>query len=228
MQHTEKYIWALVGRFLPLFIYLVTTMILARFLTPDDFGKVGVLSIFFVVANALMDAGLGGSLIKEPKLSRIDCSTILVFNITVSHFLYFLLFFFAGTIERYLNIEGLSLIVRVLCLIFVINSWGLVPRSLLTKKLQFRELTIINVVSVLVAAISSVVLAALKCGVYALVAYQLINGALSVLLSFVYSKYRVSFMFSKDSFKRLISFGVFTSLATTIDSIYENIITFLF
>lgn len=228
MQHKEQYIWALLGRFLPLFIYLATTMILARFLTPEDFGKVGVLSIFFVVANALMDAGLGGSLVKEPSLTAVDCSTILVFNISVSHFLYLLLFLCAGAIERYFEIDGLSTVVRVLCLIFVINSWGLVPRSLLTRELRFKTLTIINIVGVVAAALSSVILALLKCGVFALVAYQLINGAVTVLLSIKYSQFKLSFRFSKESFKKLFSFGIFTTLATTIDTIYENIITFLF
>ena len=88
MQHKSEYIWALIGRIVPMLIYLGTTMILARFLTPEDFGIVGVLSIFLMVAQTLMDAGLGGSLIKEKDISDIDCSTIFVFNIVVSIILY--------------------------------------------------------------------------------------------------------------------------------------------
>lgn len=228
MQHKGEYIWALVGRFLPLFIYLITTMVLARFLTPDDFGKVGALSIFFVVANALMDAGLGGSLVKEPYLSKVDCSTILVFNITISHFLYLILFFSSGIIEDYFDVEGLSLIVRILCLVFVINSWGLVPRSLLIRDLQFKTLSIVNIVGVSIAAISSVIFAFFNFGVYALVAYQILNSLFCVLLSILLSHYKLSFRFSWDSLRRLFSFGMFTTLATTIDTIYENLITFLF
>ena len=78
MQHKREYIWALLGRFLPLFINLATTMILARFLTPDAFGMVGVLSVFFMIARTLMDAGLGGSLVKEKEITEVDCSTIFV------------------------------------------------------------------------------------------------------------------------------------------------------
>jgi len=228
MLHKGEYIWALVGRFLPLFIYLVTTMILARYLSPDDFGMIGVLSIFFMVANTLMDAGLGGSLVKEKSLSKLDCSTIFVFNIAISLTLYLLLFAFADVIETYFETLGLAMVVRVLCLIFLINAWGLVPRSLLIRDLRFRTLTIINVVGVIAAAVSSVALAMLQFEVYALVAYQIVNALVTVLLSIRASRFVVSFRFSRSNLKRLLPFGIFTTLTTTIDTIYENLITFLF
>ena len=158
-------------------------MILARYLLPDDFGKVGALSVFFMVANALMDAGLGGSLVKEPNLTNTDCSTIFIFNFVVSVFLYVLIFLFSSKIELYFDSSGLSMVVRVLCLIFVINSLGLVPRSLLQRSLKFKQLTIINVISVFVAALVSVLLALYQFGVYALVAYQIVSAAIMVILS---------------------------------------------
>lgn len=228
MLHKSEYIWALIGRFFPLFIYLVTTMILARFLSPEDFGMIGVLSIFFMVANTLMDAGLGGSLVKEKQISKLDCSTIFVFNIAVSLFLYLLLFIFSSYIERYFETKGLATVVRILCLIFIINAWGLVPRSLLTRSLRFRSITIINIASVSVAAVVSVIFAMLRFGVYALVAYQLVNATIIVLLSIKASRFSMNFQFSKNSLYRLLSFGIFTTLTTVIDTIYENLMTFLF
>lgn len=228
MLHKSEYIWALIGRFFPLFIYLVTTMILARFLSPEDFGMIGVLSIFFMVANTLMDAGLGGSLVKEKQISKLDCSTIFVFNIAVSLFLYLLLFIFSSYIERYFETKGLATVVRIQCLIFIINAWGLVPRSLLTRSLRFRSITIINIASVSVAAVVSVIFAMLRFGVYALVAYQLVNATIIVLLSIKASRFSMNFQFSKNSLYRLLSFGIFTTLTTVIDTIYENLMTFLF
>jgi len=203
-------------------------MILARFLSPSDFGMVGVLSIFFVIANTLMDAGLGGSLVKESELSNIDCSTIFVFNLTVSLVLYLLLFAFSGAIERYFKVEGLANVVKVLCLIFVVNSLGLVPRSLLSRSLRFKILTIINIVGVIVAAVTSIGFAVFHFGVFALVAYQLAEAVVKVLLSIRASRFAISFRFSWSSLRRLIPFGVFTTITTTIDTIYENLIPFLF
>lgn len=228
MQHKSDYIWALIGRFTPQFIYLVTTMILARILSPSDFGMIGVLSIFFVIANTLMDAGLGGSLVKELKLTKIDCSTIFVFNFTVSLLLYLLLFLLSDSIERYFNVDGLASVVKVLCIIFLINSWGLVPRSLLTRSLRFKILTIINIVGVLAAAVASIGFAILQYGVFALVAYQLTEAFVKVILSIRASRFVISFGFSWSSLRRLIPFGIFTTFTTIIDTVYENLITFLF
>lgn len=228
MQHKSEYIWALIGRFIPLFIYLVTTMILARYLSPNDFGMVGVLSIFFIIANTIMDAGLGGSLVKEVKLSKIDCSTIFVFNLTVSLILYLLLFTISSSIEQYFNVEGLANVVKILCLIFIVNSWGLVPRSLLIRSLNFKKLTTINIISVIIASLASIAFAIMHFGVFALVIYQLAESLVKVILSIRASKFSISFSFSWISLKRLIPFGVFTTITTTIDTIYENLLTFLF
>ena len=228
MNHKSEYIWALLGRFLPLVIYLVTTMVLARYLSPDDFGKVGALSVFFMVANNLMDAGLGGSLVKEPTLTKIDCSTIFIFNVVASLILYSVIVIFSSDIETYFSSPGLSSVVRILCFIFVINSFGLVPRSLLTRDLKFRQISIINIISVFIAAVISIILAIIKFGVYALVAYQIVSAAIMVLLSFKISRFSFSFQFSKNSLFRLMPFGIYTTLTSTIDTIYENLITFLF
>lgn len=228
MQYKEKYIWALIGRFLPLFIFLATTMILARFLTPSDFGKVGVLSVFFMVASTLMDAGLGGSLVKEEEIKKGDCSTIFVFNVVVSVLLYALVFLFSDVIENYFATSGLSSVVKILCLVFVINSFGLVPRSLLTRNLQFEVISSINVVSVVVSSVISVILAIMHFGVYALVAYYLASAVVTVLLSIKLSGFKISIRFSGESLRRLIPFGIFTTLTTAIDTVYENLIVLLF
>lgn len=228
MQYKKEYILALIGRFVPMFIYLGTTMVLARFLSPYDFGMIGVLAIFFNVAKTLMDAGLGGSLVKEKHLESIDCSTIFVFNVAISSVLYIFLFFCSGIIEQYFETPGLSSIVKILCSVFIIDSFGLVPLSLLTRKLDFKAITIINISSVICASAVSIVLAVFGVRVYSLIAYQIIAAFVTVALSFYYSKFHISFRFSKSSFQRLISFGIYTTLTSLLDSIYENLITFLF
>lgn len=228
MQNVKEYIWALVGKFLPQGIYLVTTMILARFLTPDDFGMIAVLTVFFTVAGVLMDAGLGGSLIKENRIEDIDCSTIFVFNLFVSHLIYVILFCLSSEIESFFGQEDLSSIVKVLCLVFVVNSWGLVPKALLMRNLKFKEISNISIISVFIASCCSVTAGIYGLGVYALVIYQLINALINVLLLLNAIKFKISLAFSFNSFKRLIPFGFYTTLVTITDTIYENMITFLF
>lgn len=228
MQNKRAYIWGFMGRFVPQIIYVLTTMFLARYLTPADFGQIGVLTVFFSIANTLMDSGLGGSLIKEKKISALDCSTISCFNIVISIFVYIFLFILAPEIEQYFNVKGLSSVMRILCLVFVINSFALVPKTLLTRNLKFKELSFITTWSYIMGAVTSIILAYFKFGVYALVAFQLVIALANVVFSYYYSVYKFSISFSKASFLRLYSFGIFTTICQIVDSFYENILTFLF
>lgn len=226
-SNTKSYFWGILSKFLPQGLYLFTTIILARFLSPDDFGMIGVLAVIFAVANILLDSGLGGSLIKETTITKLDCSTISVFNIIVGIIIYTILFLLAPFIEGYFNIIGLGNVVRILSLIFPISAFGLVPLSLLKRNLEFDRLFISYVSGVVIASIVAVSLAVSGYGVYALVSYQLVNNLVLVILNFVFSKYKLSFAFSSSSFKRLIPFGFFTCIVSIVDTVYENIMTML-
>lgn len=228
MQYKAEYIWSLIGKFFPLLVYLVTTMVLSRFLTPEDFGKVGVLSVFFTVASVLMDSGLGGSLINAKEISKKDCDTIFTFNVVVSCAIYLLLFLFANVIECYFEIENLSTLLRFLSLIFLIDAWGLVSRAIMSKDLHFKEIACICIIAVIIAAVLSIIAAVLSFGVYAIVIYQITYSMIGVVLSIIWSKYKPSFSFEVFRFKRLFPFGFYTTLVSTIDTIYENLVTSLF
>ena len=102
MKSSKAYFWGILSRFAPQGVYLITTMILARYLTPDDFGMIGVLSVIFLVANILLDSGLGGSLIQEKEIKDIDCSTICIFNISIASIIYVILYLFSSRLESFL------------------------------------------------------------------------------------------------------------------------------
>lgn len=227
MQHKSAYVWGLLGRFAPQGIHLITTMILARCLTPEDYGKVGVLAIIFTVANVLLDAGLGGSLVKEKKLTSVDCSTIGLFNLIVSVIIYAILFVSADYVEAYFAIEDLSSILRYISLVFPFTALGIVPKALLNRKLAFKETFFNSIVGVIVASVVSVIMAFNGCGVYSLVAYQVVVESVTVICNCITAKYVISFQFSFASLKRLLPFGIYTSLITIIDTVYGNLMTVL-
>ena len=212
----------------PQTIYLFATILLARILTPDEFGQVGVLAVFISIASTLNDAGLSGSLIKEQNVTTIDYATINIFNIGISTILYLCLFISAGFIEEYFNSPGLKNVTRSLGLVFLINSISTVPRAKLYKELKFRTISWISLVSVTISCVMAIVAAHLNAGVYSLVIYQLLMASIAGLLIIVKSKYRFTLKFSIDSLKRLMSFGVYTTLSNIVDNIYENILVFVF
>lgn len=227
MQNKKAYLWGLLSRFAPQAIYLLTTLVLARFVSPNAFGTIGILAVIFMVANILLDSGLGGSLIKEKNITELDCSTIGVFNIVVSLLIYIVLFFLSGFIQNYFNIDGLSIIVKVICFVFPITAFGIVPLSLLKRNLQFNKIFISSISGVIVASIGSIIIAVNGGDVYALVAYQILVNLVNVVMNFIFSKYKFSLKFSSASLKRLIPFGFFTSVVTIVDALYENIMTLL-
>lgn len=227
MNNKSAYIWGIVSRFGPQVIYLLTTMVLARFVSAKEFGMIGVLAVIFTVANILIDSGLGGSLIKEKYISKVDCSTITIFNAIVGILIYFLLFHTSTYIESYFNVIGLANVVKVIGVVFPITALGVVPVSLLKRKLEFKKICISSISSVVIASIISIYLAINEAGVYSLVAYQIMVNAVTVLLNYIFSRYFPCFSFSYDSLKRLLPFGFYTSIVTIVDTIYENLLTVL-
>ena len=227
MQKKNAYLWGMITKILPSVIQVLTNIILARLLSPSDFGTIGVLNVFFLVANVLIESGLGGSLVKEEKISKIDCSTIGTFSLFISIVIYAFLFVLAPIIETYFDIQGLIKIVRIISISFVISSFGIVPHALLTRDLKFKSLFYITIVSVLLSSLLAIFLASNNYGVYSLVAYQLGIVSFSVILSIAKSKYFYVPGFSKDSFKRLFSFGFYTTITSVIDTIYENLLAML-
>lgn len=225
MRDKGAYLWSMIGRFGPQFIYMVTTMVLARFLTPDDFGTLGVLTVFIAVANVLLDSGLGGSLIKEKIISETDKSTIFVFNLVMSFTLYLGLCIAAPLLEKIYEIEGLRNVVYCIGIVFVVNSVGLVPKTILMKEMKFKRQAFIAFIGMASASLIAITLACLNAGVYALVAFQITNAFVSSVLYLHGSNFKISFIFSIDSLKRLLPFGIYTTLANVVDTIYENIIT---
>ena len=227
MNNIKSYFWGLLARFAPQGIYLVTTMILARFITPEDFGMIGVLAVIFTVANILLDSGLGGSLIKEKEITGLDCSTIGTFNIIVGILIYIILFLLSNTLEAYFEIPGLSHVVRVISIVFPITALGIVPQSLLKRNLEFKKLFISSIISVIIASLVAIIIAVKGGGVYALVSYQIMVNLVLVICNFIFTRYRLSFRMSLINLERLFPFGFFTSIVTIVDTVYENIMTML-
>lgn len=228
MQNKKAYIWNFGGSLIPQVLFLLTNIVLARFLTPSDFGAVGVLSIFVSLASTLTDTGFSGSLVKEKTISPLDCSTVFVFNLSVSCTIYILLFLSSALIESFFSYPGLQYIVRSLCLVFVIRAIGIVPRAQLTRNIRFDIQAKIAIFSVTIACIVAIIGGIIGWKSYALVAYQLIYAFVETVLLISTTKYKISLRFSVESFKRLFSFGFFTTICTTIDTIYENIMAMLF
>lgn len=200
-------------------------IILARLLSPSDFGVIGMLTIFISISDAFIDGGFTKALIQRQTCKEIDFSTAFVTNVGVSIIIYFFLFIGAPWIAVFYKEPILTDLTRVLALNFILGSFNVVQRSKLMAKVDFKSLTIINLLSTIVSGIVGISMAYLDYGVWSLVG-QAISASLVLMIVFpFFSKWKPSIKFSKESFKNLFGFGSKLMLTGVVSEIVNNIST---
>ncbi len=198
-------------------------IILARILMPEDFGLIGMLSVFIAISQVFIDSGMGSGLIQKQERSNVDFSTVFVFNFVVSTSFYIILFFTAPLIADFYQLPQLIIITRVLTLNIVINSLSIVQRSRITIKLDFKTIAKVNIISVIASGIAGIILAYLGYGVWALVIQNIVKSIMSTIMYWLLSAWKPSLQFSKKSFKKLFGFGSKLLIAALYSEIIKNI-----
>lgn len=206
----------------------VIGIVLARLLTPSDYGMVGMLAIFIALSKAFTDSGMGSALIQKRDRTENDYSTVFVFNFFVSVLFYLLLFFSAPLIASFYDMPQLVILTRVLSINIVINSLSLVQNARFTINLDFKSKAKVSGAAVLISGIVAIIIAFIGFGVWALVFQVIIRAIVSVIMLWYISSWMPSIRFSKASFKRLFSFGSkilgASLLATTFNNLYKIVI----
>ncbi len=215
--------WSTIDKFFAQIVQFAIVIILARILMPADFGLIGMLSIFIVLSQTLVDSGLGTGLIQKKNRTDVDFSTVFVFNLVTSVFLYFLLFLSAPAIADFYELPQLVSLTRVLAINIIINSLAVVQYSKLTISVDFKTIAKVNIISVVLGGLIAVYFAYFGFGVWALVIQQITRSFISVLMFWFLSKWKPSVFFSKQSFKNLFDFGYKLLLARIYAQVLNNI-----
>ena len=216
-------VWTSIQRFMGMGISFVSGIILARLLTPYDYGCIGMLSIFMVLAESFIDGGFGAALIQKKRPTREDYSTIFYWNLGMAVLMYAILFFSAPAIARFYNIPLLCSVLRVQGLVLFIYAFNIIQKNQLRKNLNFKILSIVTLVTSLISLGITIFLAYKGFGVWALVTQNLITAAIPALVFWFYSKWRPSLVFSWKSFKELFSFGFYMFLTHMLNSFGQQI-----
>jgi O-antigen/teichoic acid export membrane protein len=221
-------LWSAVEKFSVQIGQFVIFIFLARLLTPKDFGLVGMLAIFIAVSQTFIDSGMERGLIQKQDRSLIDFSTVFVFNFLVSVFFYCVLFCVAPAIAVFYKSPQLVLLTRILTLDLIFNSFSIVQRSKLIIDVDFKTLAKINFFSVVVGGSVGILCGYYGLGVWSLVVQNLLRSILSLLMFWATGSWKLSFKFSKQSFKVLFGFGSKLLLAglyaQTLNNIYNIVI----
>lgn len=220
---TSGIIWSALQKYSSIIIQFIAGIILARLLTPYDYGCVGMLSIFIVLSETFIDGGFGSALIQKKRPTQEDYSTIFFWNLGIAVLLYAVLYSSAPAIARFYNIPLLSSVLRVEGLILFVYAFNIVQRNLLQKKLNFKVLSIVTITTSVIALTVTIIMAYHGYGVWALVTLYFLNAAIPALFFWFYVKWRPVWTFSWTSFKELFSFGLFVFLVNFLETISGRI-----
>ena len=216
-------VWTALQKYAKMFIQFVSGIILARLLTPYDYGCIGMLSIFMVLAETFIEGGFGSALIQKKHPTQEDYSTIFYWNLGMALLMYVILFFCAPAIARFYRIPLLSSVLRVQGLVVFIYAFNIVQRNQLRKTLNFRVLSFVSITTSIIALIVTITMAYSGCGVWALVAQNLIVATIPALFFWFYVKWRPMWSFSWSSFKELFGFGFYMFLTHLVNRFGQQI-----
>ncbi len=209
---TSGVVWTAVQKYSVMGIQFVSGIILARLLTPYDYGCIGMLSIFMVLADTFIDAGFGSALIQKKRPTQEDYSTIFFWNLGMAGVMYLCLFFSAPAISRFYNIPLLCPVLRVNGVVLFLNALNIIQRNQLRKQMNFKKIAIVTTVTSFISLGVTIYLAHKGFGVWALVAQHIITAAIPCLVFWVTNNWFPSFVFSRQSFKELFGFGFYMFL----------------
>lgn len=222
-QVIDGLMWTYFERIAAHLVSVTVTVILARILSPVEYGIISIVTIFTELANVIVINGLGTALIQKKNSASKDFSTIFYANIVITVGLYIVLFVFAPVIESFYGIGQLTEVLRVLGLQMPIAGINAVQQAYISKSMAFKKFFFSTLTGTLVSAIVGIVLAFHGFGVWALVAQLLTNRIVdTIVLSFV-SGWELTKEFSWMAFKELISYSWKISASSFLIVLWDNI-----
>lgn len=221
------FVWNTVERLVTNGIQFILTVILARLLSPDDYGIIAMPAIFLAIAQVFIDSGFANALIRKPDLNEKDLSTAFYFNVIVGVVAYFLLFVTSPLIADFFNTPILSRLLKVTALVVFLNSLGIVQQAVLTKKMDFKSQAVISAISTFVSGAIGVWMAYNGYGVWALVFQQVSAALLRVAMLWIYGRWKPLWIWSRESFGYLWNFGSKVIIIGLLDTIFNNVYAFV-
>lgn len=215
--------WSSIERFSIQGVQFIVGILIARILTPDDYGLMGMVIVFLAISQVLIDSGFSTALIQKKDCTEVDYATVFYFNVVLGFLFYLVLFWAAPLISRFYQQPQLILITRIWGLNVIFISLTVVQRAKLTILVDFKTQAKASFLSVILSGIVGIILAYKGYGVWALVLQSLINNALSAVLLGWYAHWIPVCKFSGESFRSLFGFGSKLLGAGILDTLYKNI-----
>ena len=215
--------WSAADNITKMGITFIVSIVLARLLSPDEYGLIGILTIFISIFNAIVDSGFTNALIRKKDTTETDYSTVFYTNLVMSVFMAIILFLCAKPIARFFERPELVALTQVMSSIVIINALCIVQKARTTKAIDFKTQTKVTFLASITSGVIGISMAYMGYGVWALVGQQLSAQLLTTFLFWIFNKWIPRFEFSWDSFKEMWSFGWKLLVSTLINTAYTEV-----
>lgn len=215
--------WSGIERFATAGINFAIGLVIARILSPNEYGIIAMLAIFMAISQSVIDSGFSNALIRKKDRTEIDFSTTLYFNIAVSILMYGILYFSSPFIARFYGISELEKITKVVGTTLIWGALSIVQQSILTIKVDFKTLMKVSLFAAVISGFIGIIMAVTGFGVWALVGQMLSVSIVRTMVLWFVAKWRPTTGFSTKSFKNLFGYGSKLLMAGILETIYRNL-----
>ena len=216
-------VWSAIERFSLQGVQFLIGIVLARLLSPSDFGMIGMLSIFLSVSQTFIDCGFSNALIRQKETTAKDYGTAFIINFAISLFAFVILFVAAPFVASFYNMPDLQPVMRLISVTLIVNALFTVHKVRLTRNVDFKMQSKASLCAALVSGGLGIILAFEGFGVWSLVYQAICNSVLNLVLMTILLRWFPKPVFSKESFRSLFGFGSKLLVASVISSVYSNL-----
>lgn len=197
-------------------------LILARLLTPQEYGLIGIITIFISISNSIVDSGFSSALVRKNNATDEDYNTVFISNLIVSVILAITIYILSPSIAVFFGQPHLNALMKVMSSIIIINAFAIIQRTLLIKRIDFKTQTKVSLISSISSGIVGIFMALKGLGAWSLVGQQVSRQSLNSIFLWIYAQWKPSLQFSILSFKELFNFGWKLLLSSLIDTLWKE------
>lgn len=215
--------WTSLNKVLDLGFGFVIGVILARLLSPSDYGLLAMIAVFNAIAFAFLDSGFGNALIRKPDLTEDDNTTAFFFNVAAGTVMFGVIWVIAPWVSVFYDKPILTPLLRAEGSLLIVSAFKIVQNTQLTRALNFKAMMIIRVVASVLGGVIGIISAYSGLGVWALVVMHIADALISLVLLWVISPWRPRGKWSRKSFNYLWGYGSKLLASGLLDTVYSNI-----
>ena len=215
--------WSAIDNVAQFGVGFIVSIVLGRLLSPDDYGLIGIITIFTTVCTSIINGGFSNALIRTQKPTDEDYNTAFICNLLMSILLYAIVFLCSPLIADFFNRQELVALTRVSSFTMIIGALAIVQQTRLTKRIDFKIQTKITLIASILSGIVGIALALMDFGVWALVVQGIVAQTLRTVLLWFFNHWVPSIRFSKESFNRLFGFGWKMMASGILDSLWTQL-----